>query len=200
MAAIRACGVIIALAPAAVARPQRTNRRRAGLLSRATALLTGVPAAARAAAAVAACAAGAAAAPAGPSVIIAPARTVTVMPAPSAAVAIRVLATRLISCPVIPGPAMHSSVGLPPEMTSSTAMTPEPARRFAPICKVWYRRGPPDPWRRSGCLAAAAPGGAPAVPKPCSGRSPSRAPAVPLGVLRPFPWPCPGRERGSPRR
>ena len=45
-AAIRACGVIIALAPAAVARPQGTNRRRAGLLSRATALLTGVPAAA----------------------------------------------------------------------------------------------------------------------------------------------------------
>ena len=129
VAAIRACGVIMALAPA-VARPQGTNRWRAGLFSRATALLTGVPAAALADAAVAAWAAGDAAAPAGPAASIAPPRTVAVIPAPSAAVAIRVLAPRLIPCPV-----MHSSVGLPPGMTSNTSRTSEPARRFAPICK-----------------------------------------------------------------
>src|SRR3984957_10959205 len=103
-AAIRACGVIIALAPAAVARPQGKNRWRAGLVSRATALLAGVPAAA-----VAAWAAGVAAAPAGPAASAAPPRPTAVTPAPSAAVAIRVRATRLIPCP-----AMNSSVGLPP--------------------------------------------------------------------------------------
>jgi hypothetical protein len=53
-------------------------------------------------------------APAGLAAIIAPPRTVAVMPAPRAAVAIRVLGMRLIPCP-----AMRSSVGLPPVMTST---------------------------------------------------------------------------------
>jgi hypothetical protein len=72
------------------------SQRLAGLFTWAAALLDGLLLAA-------------ADAPAGPAAIIAPPRTVAVMPAPSAAVAIRVLATRLIPCP-----AMHSSVGLPP--------------------------------------------------------------------------------------
>src|ERR1700722_20105100 len=102
-AAIRACGVIIALAPAAVARPQWANRRRAGLLSRAAARLAGVLVASADGpprAVVAVWAAGdAAAAAAGPAPTIAPTRTTAVIPA------------RLITCPAMP-----SSVGSgPPE-------------------------------------------------------------------------------------
>ena len=83
------------------------------------------------------------------------------MPAPSAAVAIRVLATRLIACP-----AMHSSVGLPPETTSNTSMTPEPGRRFAPVCKGFVSAAGSGSRACSGCLAAAA-RPCPGVPRRC---------------------------------
>src|SRR6266851_6756108 len=159
VAAMPACG-LIARIPAVVARPQGANRRRAGLFSRAAALLAGVPLAAVEPAAPAARAAGDAAA--GPAAIIAPARTVATIPAPNAGTAARrdfrrrltrhlvplcgagapsplaapLLATRLPACPAMP-----SSVGSgPPATTANTSKTPKPGRRLAAVRTVFRSR------------------------------------------------------------
>ena len=145
---------LIALGPGRLARAQGTNRGGPGW-SAGPPRCYGVPAADLAAAAAGRVGGRCRRGSAGPAAIIAPPRTAAVMPAPSAAVAIRVLATRLIPCP-----AMHSSVGLPPGMTANTSKTPKPARRLAPDAEPGGASGPVSAEvRPGGCPGPGGPGG-----------------------------------------